>query len=68
MVILILEQLGVGMQEYYKETCDEMDGTLIFYECQNLLWVTPCSELKTGMWCKLNNGTEIDITIRNIIN
>ena len=40
-----------------KEECERNGGHLLFYECQNIPFATPCSELKTGYWCELPNGT-----------
>ena len=64
---LMLGGMKLQMEEYYQNTCDEMNGTLIFYsDCQTIPFtnVSDC-EKEGGVYCKLNNGTEVDITIRN---
>jgi len=49
----------------YDTCCDKENGTLTVYECQDLTIgfrgrnYIPCSELKTGYFCVLPNGSEI---------
>lgn len=59
--LFVLDKMNVDMKIYYKQTCDEMNGTLITYSGSN------CDNCKLGgTYCKVNNGTEVDITIRNV--
>jgi len=51
----------IPADEYYSKKCDELNGQLVYYECYNIPFGTPCSELKTGYWCDLLNGTEVKI-------
>ena len=55
--VLVLSNFS---NQVYEFCCDQENGTLIFYECQNIPGATPCSELKTGYYCNLN-GKEIKI-------
>ena len=65
----ILDKVFVDMKLYYEQTCDEMNGILVTYSGCNCGRIVECGcEKVGGTYCKLNNGTEIDITIRNAIN
>lgn len=55
MIVLMCQDLR-SVPDYY---CEETGGTMVFYECQNVFGNTPCSELKTGMWCDYKNGDSI---------
>jgi len=63
MFILVLSKFNTGFQEYSKQICDKMNGTLIFYECQCNIG-SDCEDLKCGNYCKLNNGTEVDVNFK----
>ena len=56
--MLILSQLRTEYMDYVEEQCSELNGEVITYECYNSL-VSDCSKLKTGIWCRLPNGEEM---------
>jgi len=63
--LLVLQKLNLSVENIAERLCSSQQGKLIFYECQNSFYVftnsTPCSELKTGYWCLLPDGSEIDL-------
>jgi len=63
----ILDKMNVDIQEYYEKTCYEMNGRLVYYSgCQPEPFTSNRNcDKESGTYCKLDNGTEIDITIRN---
>ena len=66
-VILILRNMGNQIDNYYQETCNEMNGSLVVYSgcnCDGYFVECGC-EYEGGVYCELNNGTKVDITIRN---
>jgi len=67
--ILILSKMNVDIEEYYQKTCDEVNGYLVAYSgcsCDGFFVKCEC-EKEGGVYCKLNNGTEVDITIRDAV-
>ena len=68
--LFVLSQMNIQSWNYYKDTCDKYNGTLITYECYNNPMNAGFCDLDTtkkGQYCELNNGSEIDITIKNVI-
>lgn len=64
-LFLMFSEMNIQGWIYAKRECDKLNGSLIIYECYNYPYL-PCE--KFGEYCKLNNGSEIDLTIRNIRN
>ena len=65
-IVVVLNKLGETLKNHSEEECNSMGGELIFYECFNSP-ISNCAKIKTGNYCRLSNGTEIDVTIRNAI-
>ncbi len=62
-------KMDLSMSEYYEKTCGEMNGELVAYSgCQPEPFTGERNcEKESGTYCKLNNGTEVDITIRDAV-
>jgi hypothetical protein len=67
-IILILAQVPIQEERFYTEMCNEMGGTVTMYECFNSgNGFCDLDTTKNGVYCSLQNGTEVDMTIRNAI-
>jgi len=68
-IALTLSTMKNQLWDYYVSKCNELNGTLVTYECYNTPLNNGFCDLdttKTGQWCSLLNGTEIDLTIREV--
>ena len=70
LVVIILSSMNIQMWDYYNEECNKLNGSLVTYECYNSGLNNYCDldTTKTGQWCVLSNGSEIDLTIKSIQN
>jgi lipoprotein signal peptidase len=67
-IVLILAQIPIQEERYYTEKCNELGGSITMYECFNSgNGFCDLDTTKTGVYCVLQNGTEVDLTIRNSI-
>jgi len=65
--IIIMASMNKAIIDYSTTVCNQSNGTLIMYPVDtNLNFYAPPN--KTGYWCRLSNGTEVDVNIKEIIN
>ena len=55
---IILSKMGGKYITYYQEQCP--NGSVVYWECNDIL-SNSCSNLKTGAWCTLQNGSEYQV-------
>ena len=59
---LIWEKEYKAMDDYQISECNKLNGTSLIYECYNGAG-SDCSKVKTGFWCTLPNGTQIQFRV-----
>lgn len=64
---VIVASVNKSLIDYSTSLCNESNGTIVYYPQQNEIEFFESTN-KTGYWCKLSNGTEIDVNVKEILN